>query len=77
MVDPPRSGLRSGLEVFEDLAEEELPDRLLYISCFLESLAEDSKKIQDMGYRITKVNLLDQFPHSSHCEYILLFETKH
>lgn len=77
VVDPPRSGLRSGLEVFEDLAEADLPERLLYISCFLESLAEDSKKIQDMGYRITKVNLLDQFPHSSHCEYILLFETKH
>ncbi|MEC9284173.1 MAG: hypothetical protein VX642_15765 [Bdellovibrionota bacterium] len=74
VVDPPRSGLRSGLEVFEDLNKSEMPECLLYISCFLESLAEDSKKIQEMGYKISKVNLLDQFPHSSHCEYILLFQ---
>jgi 23S rRNA (uracil1939-C5)-methyltransferase len=72
-VDPPRSGLRSVLDRLEDLAPGRRPQYILYVSCFLESWAEDAKKLGTMGYRLEKLKGVDQFPNTPHCEWISLF----
>lgn len=71
VVDPPRSGLRASIDVLESLDIEDLPKAILYISCFITSLAEDVLGLSKLGYRVEKACLLDQFSHSDHAEYIL------
>ena len=71
LVDPPRSGLRDSLNVFTEISPQELPTSILYVSCFLDSLVTDLQHLQTLAYRCTAVSLLDQFPHSKHCEYIV------
>lgn len=72
IVDPPRSGMRGSLEVFDDLDSASMPDYVLYVSCFLPSLSEDLGKFSSFGYKIQSASILDQFSHSPHAEYILL-----
>lgn len=74
VVDPPRSGLKDSLTALEELPQDNLPEYILYVSCFLESLVEDNKRLKSLGYDINKLHLLDQFPHSRHAEYILLLK---
>ena len=72
VVDPPRSGLKNFVEKIE---ETNKPKNILYVSCFLSSLTEDLKKLTSLGYKIQSVTGVDQFPQSSHCEWVVLLES--
>ncbi|MGE3973822.1 MAG: hypothetical protein AB7F59_04770 [Bdellovibrionales bacterium] len=67
LADPPRSGLQS---LLGELPQAILPRNFIYISCYLESFAHDLKKLKDMGYELSSIALLDQFPQSDHFEIL-------
>ncbi|MCH2535358.1 MAG: methyltransferase [Bdellovibrionales bacterium] len=72
VVDPPRSGLKNFTDKIEP---DNKPKNILYVSCFLNSLIEDLKKLSSLGYKIQSVSGVDQFPQSSHCEWVVLLES--
>jgi tRNA/tmRNA/rRNA uracil-C5-methylase (TrmA/RlmC/RlmD family) len=48
--------------------------RIVYVSCNPATQARDIVEMRNAGYRIVKLSLVDQFPHTSHVETIVLFE---
>ena len=72
LVDPPRSGLMKFIDSLA--AAPAKPQKLLYVSCFAESFAQDSDRLFEMGYELEKVSIVDQFPQSRHYETVALFK---
>lgn len=70
-ADPPRSGLKEFLTSMKDQSKR--PRHFIYVSCFAESFCEDSKTLYDLGYKIKKINMIDQFPQSHHYELMAHF----
>lgn len=68
LVDPPRSGM---MNLLDQILENHLsPQTIVYVSCFTESLRSDVERLRQMGYHLEKLSLVDQFPHSAHCEWV-------
>ncbi len=71
IVDPPRTGLApSAIEHLKTLASEEI----LYISCNVETQAVNIQELILAGYRLAKLQVVDQFPHTPHIENIALLK---
>jgi 23S rRNA (uracil1939-C5)-methyltransferase len=69
VVDPPRTGLdKRALGHLKVL----LPDEILYISCNPSTQASNIQEISAMGYRLVRIQPVDQFPHTPHIENIAL-----
>ncbi len=49
-------------------------DRMVYVSCNPATQARDTEQLKEAGYTIKKMSLVDQFPHTSHIETVVLFE---
>ena len=49
-------------------------DRMVYVSCNPATQARDTEQLMSAGYKIKKISLVDQFPHTAHIETIVLFE---
>lgn len=64
IFDPPRAGLKP--EVIEALLVLK-PQRLVYISCYPETLARDLKLLAST-YRLVRVTPVDMFPKTDHVE---------
>ncbi|MBO4697724.1 MAG: 23S rRNA (uracil(1939)-C(5))-methyltransferase RlmD [Lachnospiraceae bacterium] len=65
VVDPPRKGCDAKLlETMLTMA----PERIVYVSCDPATLARDLKVLCAGGYRIERVQPVDQFPGSVHVE---------
>jgi 23S rRNA (uracil1939-C5)-methyltransferase len=72
IVDPPRKGLESQLA--QRLAERP-PQRLLYVSCALDSLREDILRLTSGGaLRLADLTVFDMFPYTAHVEMVARFE---
>jgi 23S rRNA (uracil1939-C5)-methyltransferase len=72
IVDPPRKGLESQLA--QHLAERP-PQRLLYVSCALDSLREDIARLTSQGtLRLASLTAFDMFPYTAHVETVARFE---
>jgi 23S rRNA (uracil1939-C5)-methyltransferase len=72
IVDPPRKGLESQLA--QRLAQRP-PQRLLYVSCALDSLREDIARLTSQGgLRLAALTAFDMFPYTAHVETIARFE---
>jgi 23S rRNA (uracil1939-C5)-methyltransferase len=69
LIDPPRTG---ALHIIEYL-EKWRPNRIVYVSCDLATLARDSAKLVEQGYQLLKTGIMDMFPHTQHVEAIALF----
>lgn len=69
LIDPPRSGAE---QIIENLALWQ-PSRVVYVSCDIATLARDSSKLTQQGYRLVKAGIMDMFPHTQHAEAIALF----
>lgn len=50
--------------------------QIIYVSCAPKSLAEDLVWLRDFGYELVAVQPVDQFPHTTHVECIVLMEKK-
>lgn len=65
VVDPPRKGCdESLLATIVKMA----PARVVYVSCDPATLARDLKYLEANGYKTEKVQPVDQFGHTVHCE---------
>lgn len=73
LVDPPRSGLGIVLEKLSHLGPNERPKNLIYVSCYEESLKNDTARLLEMGYEISEVTGVDQFTFSPLCEWVVTF----
>ena len=78
IVDPPRGGLHP--KVLVPMLYCNVMDRLVYVSCNPKTLADNAIDLcrADKGAKITfypvKAVAVDMFPHSSHCEMVMLFK---
>jgi len=71
VVDPPREGL---LPRALELLIARAPKRIVYISCYPQSLVRDYKALAKAGWRGVSCTPVDMFPHTSHVETVLTLE---
>lgn len=69
VVDPPRKGCDP--ELIHTMLQIR-PKRIVYVSCDPATLARDLKLLCAGGYKLQKVQPVDQFPHSVHVETVVL-----
>jgi 23S rRNA (uracil-5-)-methyltransferase RumA len=70
VIDPPRAGiapktLRKVIRLNAKI--------IIYVSCNPATQARDLVSLNEMGYDLDKFSLVDQFPHTSHIESIMVF----
>ena len=69
MLDPPRKGCdEATLSAVVRMA----PRRVVYVSCNPATAARDAAWLEQNGYRAEKVQPVDLFPRTRHCEAVLL-----
>ena len=67
MLDPPRKGCdEATLSAVVTMS----PRRVVYVSCNPSTAARDAKWLEEHGYRAEKVQPVDLFPRTRHCECI-------
>lgn len=71
VIDPPREGL---LPRALELLAARAPKRIVYISCYPQSLVRDLKKLLAAGWRGISCTPVDMFPHTSHVEAVVTLE---
>jgi len=71
VLDPPRGGIAP--KTLRKVIALSAP-RIVYVSCNPSTQARDSIDLMEAGYRLIKMSLVDQFPHTSHVETVSLFE---
>lgn len=73
-MDPPRSG---STEEFMDAVKVLKPAKVVYISCNPETLARDLEYLTKGGmYKVKRMQGVDLFPWTNHCEMICLLTIK-
>ena len=69
MLDPPRKGCdKATLSAVVRMA----PRRVVYVSCNPATAARDAAWLEQNGYHAEKVQPVDLFPRTKHCECVLL-----
>ncbi|HEX8028574.1 MAG TPA: 23S rRNA (uracil(1939)-C(5))-methyltransferase RlmD [Vicinamibacterales bacterium] len=74
VLDPPRQGCPQ--DVIAAVFERIQPPRVVYVSCNPGALARELPVILKTGYRVTRVQPVDMFPHTDHIETVMAFERK-
>lgn len=69
ILDPPRKGCD---EKLIQAIGKLLPSKIVYVSCNPSTLARDLESLVDFGYKIDKVQPVDQFPQTRHVECCVL-----
>lgn len=72
-MDPPRSG---STEKFLDCVAKLAPKRVVYVSCDPVTLARDLKYITKKGYKVDKIQPVEMFCFTRHCENVVALERK-
>jgi 23S rRNA (uracil1939-C5)-methyltransferase len=70
--DPPRSGLGGFFSEFDSAKGSRVVESVVYVSCYLESCIRDLGEFLKRGFKLKDLKAVDQFPQSSHCEYLAL-----
>ena len=68
VMDPPRAG---STPAFMKSVCALAPERIVYVSCAPETLARDLDVFVKHGYRVKKIQPVDMFPHTAHCEVVV------
>ena len=71
VVDPPRAGLHPA--VIPPLVALNAR-RIVYVSCNVASAARDLRSMCVGGYRLTRVQPVDLFPHTAHLECVFTLD---
>jgi 23S rRNA (uracil1939-C5)-methyltransferase len=71
VLDPPRQGCPPA--VLAAIFGRMRPTRAVYVSCNPEALAGELPVILKAGYRVTRVQAVDMFPHTTHIETVIAF----
>lgn len=69
LLDPPRAGAEGICEQLGELGAR----RILYVSCNPATLARDKASLEQQGYRLEKLGMMDMFPQTAHVESMALF----
>ncbi len=73
ITDPPRAGCSpTFIKSLLPLA----PERVVYISCHLETLARDLYALTKGGYKVRKIQPVDLFPFTGHMETVVSLHKK-
>jgi 23S rRNA (uracil1939-C5)-methyltransferase len=72
ILDPPRSGCPP--VVIDTLFAQMRPSRVLYVSCSPDALVAEMPAILRHGYRISRVQPVDMFPHTTHLETFVVLD---
>ncbi len=72
-LDPPRSGCSK--EFLDSIINMDI-EKVIYISCNIETQARDIRLLKKHGYTVSHIQPLDMFPHTNHIESIALLERK-
>jgi 23S rRNA (uracil1939-C5)-methyltransferase len=70
VVDPPRTGMSR--EALDGVIGLRAPN-VIYVSCDVATLARDSKRLVEAGYRLETASAFDLFPNTPHVETIVTF----
>jgi 23S rRNA (uracil1939-C5)-methyltransferase len=71
IADPPRAGMHvRAIEALVDLR----PKVILYVSCNPQTLAADAEQLVSCGFNAAIVQPLDLFPHTPHCEIVMVLQ---
>lgn len=68
-MDPPRAGSE---EKFLSSLVKSSPERIMYISCNIETQARDLEFLEANGYKVRRMQPVDMFPFTSHIECVAL-----
>lgn len=68
-MDPPRAGSE---EKFLSSLVKSSPERIVYISCNIETQARDLEFLEANGYKVRRMQPVDMFPYTSHIECVAL-----
>lgn len=71
LLNPPRSG--AGGKVMRSIGCFGT-DKIIYVSCNPNTLAEDMRWLRDFGYQLQEAQPVDQFPHTHHVETVVLMQ---
>ncbi|MBQ9375264.1 MAG: 23S rRNA (uracil(1939)-C(5))-methyltransferase RlmD [Ruminococcus sp.] len=73
IMDPPRAGAdRRFLASLTKLS----PERIVYISCKIETLARDLKILKKSGYKAISIQPVDMFPHTTGIETVVVMKRR-
>ena len=72
-MDPPRSG---SSEKFLTSVKKLSPEKIVYISCNPETLARDLLFLTKQNYQVKKIQPVDMFCFTDHCENVVLLSKK-
>lgn len=80
VVDPPRAGLHS--DVIRVIRKSSFVNHLIYVSCkptaaiqnITDFTRQSSKRVSGIPFRLVQAVPIDLFPHTEHCELVLMFE---
>ena len=71
ILDPPRKGCEEAL--LTTVAQDFAPERIVYVSCDVATLARDTAILEKMGYKLLEYTPVDLFPRTAHVETVALF----
>ena len=71
LIDPPRIG---AMELMNAITPENAPNKIVYVSCNPSTFARDANiLVNQHGYTLKNVGIINMFPHTSHVESIAEF----
>ena len=70
ILDPPRKGCDQGL--LSIVANNFSPEKIVYVSCDVATLARDVKILNELGYELKEYTPVDLFPRTAHVETVVL-----
>jgi 23S rRNA (uracil1939-C5)-methyltransferase len=70
LMDPPRAGALNLLNSIDRIN----PDKIVYVSCNISTLARDLQVLQKSGYILKSLRMFDMFPQTYHIEAVACLE---
>lgn len=74
LLDPPRAGAQQLINALSELDVQQLPKRIVYISCDPATLARDAGLLIKQGYQYRAGGIMNLFAQTAHLESMAIFD---